>query len=792
MHHPGIAKITLFASNPDLVTPTGIAVAPDGRVFVQENHTHQRQNGYGGPPRDRLLVFEDLDHDGVADRHAVFHEGLEFSTDLLFGPGGDLFATNRYNVYRFAGAATKAKSGGEPELLVKCVTEGSYPHNGVSGLALDAASPEWLHFGFGENLGFDYTFVGSDGTRISGGGEGGSTYRCRLDGSRLERLSTGHWNTFGMAFDLHGNLFCTDNDPGSCPPNRLLHVIEGADFGYEYRYGRSGLHPLVTWTGEFAGTLGMVGGLGEAASGIVPFGPGRMLVASWSDNRVDLHPLTPKGASFSAGREEFITGPDDFRPVHFAYAPDSRFLYITDWVDSSYPVHGRGRIWRVEFRKPVDLAPRRRKQRVGPSPAEALDQLGSPDPYLRTEAIRVLVKHPDTLAGADWKKIPDPVARAHFAVALKRSLLPDAATVIPGLLADPDEQVRFVAVKWIGDERRTEYRSLLEAQLDRQDLSARSFRAVMAALQRLEPGDRVSDSPAPRILIGILNDSAKPASLRALALRLLPSGYKKLPLDRIRELAGSPHPALRLEAVRTLQQHPDPNRCALLAGLAADSALPPELRAEAIVGLASFAGEKIALLKSLAGSGEEAVAAEAARALIGVAPHDRVLETKPPFTAVADWVALVESAPGETDPAAGRRLFFHPRLGACSTCHQMDGRGTRVGPDLTTIHRQEGINRTWLLEHILNPNALVAPQFMPWQMTMQDDSTHLGFVLQKAGGTHETYLGIDGRKLQLRRDQIVGRLELPMSLMPAGLLHLMTPGEIRDLLAYLMDPFSAK
>ena len=34
---------------------------------------------------------------------------------------------------------------------------------------------------FGENLGVDYTFVGTDGVRISGGGEGGSTYRCRVD-----------------------------------------------------------------------------------------------------------------------------------------------------------------------------------------------------------------------------------------------------------------------------------------------------------------------------------------------------------------------------------------------------------------------------------------------------------------------------------------------------------------------------------------------------------------------------------------------------------------------------------
>ncbi|MDF1660076.1 MAG: hypothetical protein P1U58_20855, partial [Verrucomicrobiales bacterium] len=39
IHHPNIEAVTLFAESPDIVTPTGIAVAPDGRIFVQENHT---------------------------------------------------------------------------------------------------------------------------------------------------------------------------------------------------------------------------------------------------------------------------------------------------------------------------------------------------------------------------------------------------------------------------------------------------------------------------------------------------------------------------------------------------------------------------------------------------------------------------------------------------------------------------------------------------------------------------------------------------------------------------------
>ena len=43
-----------------------------------------------------------------------------------------------------------------------------------------------VYFGLGENLGADYRLIGADGTTLTGGGEGGSIYRCRPDGTKLD------------------------------------------------------------------------------------------------------------------------------------------------------------------------------------------------------------------------------------------------------------------------------------------------------------------------------------------------------------------------------------------------------------------------------------------------------------------------------------------------------------------------------------------------------------------------------------------------------------------------------
>lgn len=791
-HLDGVT-IELFAESPQVRTPTGIEVDRRGRVYCIESHTHFRPENYAGPEHDRIQVYEDTDHDGRADRITTFHEGFTHGMDLAFAsaPGNDgaLYLATRSEILRLADTDNDGKAD-DVKTIAKLITPGVYPHNGLSGLAFDRDGG--LYFGLGENLGAPYKLVGTDDTTLSGEGEGGSVYHIQGDGTKLRRVATGFWNPWGMCVDNFGNVFATDNDPGSSPPCRLLHVVEGGDYGYEYRYGRNGLHPFQSWNGELPGTLPMVTGTGEAPCEIVALPDGTLLLASWADHRIERYHLKPRGISFGADREIIVSGGGDFRPVGIALAPDGSY-YVSDWVDGSYELHGQGRIWRMKLPE-MD-------KRTTPLPLVDSEDF---DPFLfHRDVMRKSQKNPDELLDRAARSFPpDPL---RWVLALRRSGRADVGKVIPQLMRFKDPQVRFLALKWVADEKLHQFRPLVEQGLNDPSLTLPLFMAHLAVLERLDLSNdelikrRQID---PELLLGKVFDEAAPPLIRSYALRLLPPDLGRLKVAKLLPLLDTGDEQLALEVVRTIRHGVDPDRFDALKRIAMDSSRPTALRAEAVAGLAGAPAPEITdTLITLATSSEPALRDEALRSLIG-SPLGNDQRTKlqtldksqtvtrllngsigarPTLDHIAAWLTSVKAAPA--DPDAGRRIFFGKTTGTCGNCHMYEGRGTRVGPDLTTIARRA--DPRYLLESMLQPNKEIAPQYLPWQIHTVDGRTLVGIGMRK-GGNQEIYMGIDGKEFSVKLDQLKSREELPTSLMPPALPLMMTDQELRDLIAFLL------
>ncbi len=386
--------IELVAKEPDIVTPTGLTVDEQGQLWVIENHTHQRASSYKGPTSDRIRVFSDPDTDGKFRKITTFADGFKNAMSIALGRDGVVYLATRSDIWRLRDTKGTGEAD-ERQVLVKLESSGDYPHNGLSGFAVDGMGD--LYFSLGENLGAAYKLIGSDGSLASGGGEGGSIFRCRPDGSKLERFATGFWNTFHLTFDAFGRLFAVDNDPDARGPCRLLHIVRGGDFGYRFRNGRRGLHPFTAWNGELPGTLPMVAGTAEAPSGILAYESnglpadyrGKLLVTSWGDHVVEQFALSPRGASFAAKASVLVRGGEDFRPVAIAPAPDGS-LYLSDWSNKSYPVHGFGRIWRIRMKdRPRDDGLRPSKL-ANLSAEELFKLMGDPRGEIRRAAAEAL------------------------------------------------------------------------------------------------------------------------------------------------------------------------------------------------------------------------------------------------------------------------------------------------------------------------------------------------------------------------------------------------------------------
>ena len=247
---------------------------------------------------------------------------------------------------------------------------------------------------------------------------------------------------------------------------------------------------------------------------------------------------------------------------------------------------------------------------------------------------------------------------------------------------------------------------------------------------------------------------------------------------------------LRLEAIRALAQQTNPDRFSLLAKLAADDKETDTIRVEAITGLAGAADEQtVSFCEDLAADpSRPMLQREAARVTTAGPSRFAANETKPAASDLAAWTKLL-SEPG--DAASGRRLFFSSVGARCNACHQVNGRGGRVGPDLTLIGRTSSRER--IIASILQPSQEIAPEFQSWLLVTNDGKTLTGLRLQKPGDDGvEDYADPAGNKFSLRSEEIESREASTKSIMPDGLEQSVSIDDLRDLVTFLTSASDAK
>jgi mono/diheme cytochrome c family protein/glucose/arabinose dehydrogenase len=701
-------RIELVAAEPMVNSPIFFEFDPEGRIWVVEYPGYMRNlQGTGeADPICRIVVLEDTDGDGRADRSTVFLDGLVMPRSLAFVKGGVLVA--------------------EPPNLWFCqdttgdlrcdrkVRVGTYGH---------AGNPQ--HTANGLRYGIDNWLHSADIPR-----------RHRFVNEQLIEEETVHRGQFGVTFDDEGrfltsrenrplladlipaeyllrnpNLFrsyqrggsrqssfgvnvnvaveAQEVYPGRVTPAITLGALELRDDG------RLRTYTVVAGNGFYNGHQFPPDAYGnvfapEAGGHLV----GRLALAG----DIDL-----SASRFYPPEQEFLTSTDErFRPVNTRVGPDGA-LYIADMyhgiiehVIFMVPYIERqirerrldegldmGRIWRIVYDgNAIDRTPPRLSTA---SSAELVSHLSHRNGWWRLTAQRLLVERRDPRVVEPLRALArtgsEPLGRLHALWTLQGmdgldgSLLLDASE-------DADDRVRAAAVRLAEHIRASVPPDRVLAHLAR--LSADPSRRVR--LQVMLTAGAFQDRTAIDLLAKLLLDNDhslfRVAALTGLEGRELeflthwskvgmtdaPDAHRLEIARWLAELVMHGAQPARIEQLLDLLRHPAATlRSALLDGMS--SALPRQAQQQPPITLA----REPVVLTELTRSEDAAVRQSAYRLL--------AVFTWPGAPALRPAIADVAPLSAEERRLAERGFGLYTR--ACAACHQQDGGGLpNVAPRL--------------------------------------------------------------------------------------------------------------
>ena len=372
-------EVNLFASDPMIANPMYMTWDTRGRAWVSTSTIYPHIKP-GQELSDKIVILEDTDQDGVADKSTVFAEGLLIPHSVMPVKGGAYVLSTTEMLF----FADHNDDGVADEKHVVFAGFGNADvHHTIHGFRWAPSGDLYFTQSIYINS-FVETLYGP--RRLNGSG----IWRFRPENGKLDVFSRGIVNPWGHTFDDWGQAFATDGAGGSGPN----YIFPGS--AHISAVGTDRILP---------GLLS-----GKPKNTAAEFITGRHMPEQWLGsliandyraNRTVRYKITEKGSGYAAEEVETIikSGHRSFRPVDIKMGPEGA-MYVVDWyspiidhgeVDFHHPSRDKshGRIWRITAKnRPLVKRP----TIYGSSTEELLDLLKSPEQLTRMLANRALVE----------------------------------------------------------------------------------------------------------------------------------------------------------------------------------------------------------------------------------------------------------------------------------------------------------------------------------------------------------------------------------------------------------------
>lgn len=470
-------EVNLFASEADgIVKPVQMRWDERGRLWVACAASYP-QIKPGEKANDYVLVCEDTNHDGRADKFTKFAEGLFMPTGIELGDGG-LYVAQGTELLHLKDTDGDGKADARRIVLGGFGTGDS--HQMING----------LNWGFGGELWFTqghhiYSRVetpnGVETLNRSG------VWRWRPRTSHLDpffQFSSAGANCWGVVTTEFGQPFHKS----------------GADRGGWFTTPglvRSSLAVNAQALNLFQAPIKQVGMEFLHSSHFPSEMQGRVIIGGYYANLLEQHELKyEKGVFTSTPLPDIIQSRSNvFRPIEVRMGPDGA-IYVTDWYNpiighyqASYRHPDRdkehGRIWRVTWKNRTSVKP---ASLANASVPELLEQLDSKERWSWYQSKRLLIERDSkeviTALDAWLPKQRGNEYRRLLALSLFEAHETPRTGLLAELLKSPDPRIRAYATRvigtWARDGRLPDAIRFLETQIADEDALVR-LEAIVAA-----------------------------------------------------------------------------------------------------------------------------------------------------------------------------------------------------------------------------------------------------------------------------------------------------------------------